>query len=167
MTTALNSLKRHVFYELLDLVGRVFVVVSYSPEVILGKRTFSEEEKHSGLTLVFTPRMPVQWNEHGMNATLTFGERAQKCFIPSGSIVAVYSHELQVQLTAAPQAEEPAQTVPVRKEPQVMDTTRLRRGPRRAAALREHGAQSGKLIEVDFAKKLKRKTDGAPEKEDA
>ncbi|HSW62207.1 MAG TPA: hypothetical protein VLH56_02630 [Dissulfurispiraceae bacterium] len=166
MTTMLNSLKRNVFYELLDLVGRVFIVVNYAPDVLLGKRTFSEEEKRSGLTLVFTPRMPVQWDELGMNATLTFGERAQKCFIPSSSIVAVYSPELQVQLTAVPQAEEPAITRPVRKEPRVIDPARLRRGPRRAA-IGENGAHHGKLIEVDFANKLKRRTDDAPGKEEA
>lgn len=162
---ALNNLKRNVFYELLELVGRVFVVLRYSPEVSLGKRHFTEEEKHSGLTLVFTNRMPLQWDDHGITTTLTFGAQAQKCFIPSASIVAVYSPELQVQLTASSpeDAEDEKLASPA---PKGIDPARLRRGPRRAT-IREKGGQHGRLIEVDFAKRLKKKPNNAPEKEDA
>jgi hypothetical protein len=154
---ALNKLKRNVFYELLELVGRVFVVVRYSPEVSLGKRHFTEEEKHSGLTLVFTNRMPLQWDDHGITTTLTFGAQAQKCFIPSASIVAVYSPELQVQLTASSPEDAEDEEHPSHA-PKEIDPARLRRGPRRAT-IREKGGQHGKLIEVDFANKIKKKSE--------
>ncbi len=165
MTPALNSLKRSVFYELLDLVGRVFIVVRYSPEVDLGSRAFSDEEKQSGLTLVFTSRMRVQWEEHGITTTLTFGARAQKCFIPSNDVAAVYSPEMQVQLTAAAQDTEHADSRQAGTKPQVLNQVHVRRGLRRAKEC-ESKQQHGKLLKVDFAQKLRRKKDDTG-KEDA
>ncbi|MCX8031656.1 MAG: ClpXP protease specificity-enhancing factor SspB [Thermodesulfovibrionales bacterium] len=90
----INELKRHVFYELLYLVGRVFIVVTYSPDVILGNRGFTHEEKEKGIVLVFNSAMRFTWDEKGINATLFFNNIAHKCFIPSENISAIYSPEL-------------------------------------------------------------------------
>lgn len=99
---SLNSLKKHCFFEFLNIVGRVFILVKYSDNVILGNRRFTEEEKNNGLVLVFNTRMNFLWDDYGISATLVFNTSAQKCFIPVDDIVAVYSPELNAQFTAAP-----------------------------------------------------------------
>ncbi len=86
------------------MAGRVFIVVRYSPDVIIGKRGFSDQEKKQGLVLVFNSSMKFQWDDFGITATLAFGTAPQKCFIPVDAIVAVYSPELNMQFIAAPQA---------------------------------------------------------------
>jgi hypothetical protein len=93
----INQLKRHVFYELLAEAGRVMVLVRYSPYVILGKRGFVGDEMDAGITLAFTAGMKFSWDEYGITAQLAFGSSPQKCFIPAGSIAAIYSPELKVQ----------------------------------------------------------------------
>ncbi len=44
----IGDLKRHIFYELLDMAGRVMVLVKYSPDVVIGNRGFVGEEKETG-----------------------------------------------------------------------------------------------------------------------
>ena len=95
----LNELKRHTFYEILDLQGRVFVFVRYSEDVIIGRRGFLPEEKDNGLILVFNKHMTFQWSDKGITASLIFGSAVEKCFIPSANIISVYSPELNLQLT--------------------------------------------------------------------
>jgi hypothetical protein len=97
----LNNLKKQIFYEFLDMAGRVMVLVKYSPDVVIGNRGFIGEEKESGIILVFNPKMKFTWDEYGISTTLVFGAAAQKCFIPAGSIEAVYSAELNAQFVAA------------------------------------------------------------------
>ncbi len=150
---------------MLDLAGRVFIVIRHSPEVNLGKRTFSDEEKRSGLTLVFTSRMRMQWKEYGISATLSFGSQAQKCFIPSKDIVAVYSPEMQVQLTASAREAEDADSRQPGPKPLSLDPVHMRRGSRRAKSC-DSAQRHGKLITVDFAQKLQRRKDDTG-KEDA
>lgn len=105
----LNGLKKHVFYELLDLAGRVMVMVKYSPDVIIGNRGFVGEEKESGIILVFNPKMKFSWDGRGISATLVFGAAPQKCFIPSDSIAAIYSPELNTQFVTAFQEKQAAE----------------------------------------------------------
>src|SRR5208337_4722022 len=83
-----NSLKKHVFYELLHLAGRVFVLARYSEHVILGNRGFTADEKENGIILVFNSKMNFQWDEYGITATLVFGTSPQKCFVPVDEITA-------------------------------------------------------------------------------
>jgi hypothetical protein len=45
MASDIDDLKRHIFYEMLNLAGRVFILVNYSEEVIIGRRGFLPEEK--------------------------------------------------------------------------------------------------------------------------
>ena len=97
----LNNLKKQIFYEFLDMAGRVMVLVKYSPDVVIGNRGFIGKEKESGIILVFNPKMKFIWDEYGISTTLVFGAAAQKCFIPAGSIEAVYSAELNAQFVAA------------------------------------------------------------------
>jgi hypothetical protein len=99
VTERLNELKRHTFYEILDLQGRVFVFIKYSEDVIIGRRGFLAEEKENGLILVFNRHMNFQWTDKGITASLIFGSSVEKCFIPSLNIISVYSPELNLQLS--------------------------------------------------------------------
>jgi hypothetical protein len=97
LAQSLTDLKKHVFFELLDLAGRVFVLVAYSENVIIGERGFLPEEKEKGLVLVFNARMKFEWDRQGISATLGFGTRTEKCFIPPESIISVFSPDLNAQ----------------------------------------------------------------------
>ncbi|MDI6801128.1 MAG: hypothetical protein QMD01_03590 [Thermodesulfovibrionales bacterium] len=103
MNPGLNELKRHIFFELMNLVGRVFVLVRYSDNVILGNRGFAQEEKDNGIILVFNSKMNFLWDDYGITATLVFGTSPQKCFVPADEIMAVYCPELNAQFVTAPQ----------------------------------------------------------------
>ncbi len=102
----MNNLKKHVFFELLNLAGRVFILVRYSDNVVLGKRGFTAEERENGIVLVFNPKMNFAWDEYGITVTLVFGTSPQRCFIPLEDITAIYSPELNTQFITAPQGEE-------------------------------------------------------------
>ena len=94
----LNKLKKNTFFEILDLVGRVFIVVDYDERVVIGKRGFLPEEKERGLVLVFNNKMKFDWDDEGITANLVFGNTPEKCFIPIDSIATVFSPEIRVQL---------------------------------------------------------------------
>jgi len=98
----LNRLKKHVFYELLHIGGRVFMLVRYSEQVVLGNRGLTAAERENGIVLVFNTGMNFQWDDYGITATLVFGSSPQKCFIPVDDIAAVYSSELNVQFIVLP-----------------------------------------------------------------
>jgi hypothetical protein len=133
----LNSLKKHVFFELFNLAQRVFVLVRYSDHVVLGNRGFTSEEKEKGIVLVFNSGMQFQWDEYGIAATLVFGSSAQKCFIPAEDIIAVYSYEPDIQFVVSPQS--------ARVVEESMSTTRTR--------AKAAGESPGNVIKVDFTKK--------------
>lgn len=94
----LNDLKRHTFFEILELAGRVFIIVDYDESVLIGKRGFLPEEKERGLVLVFNSKMKFSWNDDGISATLVFGNSAEKCYIPVNAIAGVFSPDLRIQL---------------------------------------------------------------------
>jgi hypothetical protein len=102
MVSGMNNLKKHVFYEMLDLAGRVFVHVRYSEDVVIGNRGFLAEEKEKGIILVFNKRMNFVWDDDGISITLVFGTSPEKCFVPSDDILSVFSPELNAQFTAYP-----------------------------------------------------------------
>lgn len=95
----LNNLKKQTFFELLELAGRVFIVVDYDESVVIGKRGFLPEEKERGLVLVFNSRMKFNWENDAITATLVFGSTPEKCYIPVNAIAVVFSPDLRVQLT--------------------------------------------------------------------
>ncbi|MGC8937897.1 MAG: hypothetical protein ACP5KH_02755, partial [Thermodesulfovibrio sp.] len=66
----LNELKKQTFFDLLELAGRVFIIVDYDESVVIGKRGFLPEEKERGLVLVFNSRMKFSWENDAITATL-------------------------------------------------------------------------------------------------
>jgi len=129
----LTDLKKHVFFELLDMTGRVFIHVSYSNDVLIGERGFLAEEKEKGLILVFNAKMKFEWNEQGISATLGFGPKTEKCFIPPESIISVFSPDLNAQFSVSPAAQEA--------------------GQRKQVVRKVHSISKQKVIKVDFSRK--------------
>jgi hypothetical protein len=133
MASDINDLKKHIFYELLNLAGRVFILVTYSDKVTIGTRGFLPEEKKKGLVLVFNTRMTFEWTEHAISATLMFGSRPEKCFVPADAIVSVFSPELSAHFSVSP-------------APQ--DSPRAKKGKPKI----EHSSRGRKVVKVDFGK---------------
>jgi len=132
----LDELKKEVFYSLMDIAGRVFIVIEFGDDVLIGRRGFLPEEKEKGLILVFNNRMKFTWDDYGISTTLVFGQSPEKCFIPQQRIVSVFSPELNVQFSAAPQ-----------KQPE--------EGPKPQQPMKEkaHPSKDEKVIKVEFGKK--------------
>ena len=128
----LNGLKRHIFYELLNLVGRVFVVVRYAEDVIIGKRGFLPEEKEKGIVLVFNKKTGVNWDDYGIDARLVFGTTPEHCIIPAEHVIGVYSPELNTQFLCMPETGTETNT----------DSTGHKEEP-----------EPSKVVKVDFRKK--------------
>lgn len=149
-----NNLKKHTFYELLSETGRVMILVKYSPDVVIGRRGFVGDEKKAGLTLAFNERIKFVWDDYGITATLAFGTSSQKCFIPAGSIAAVYSPEMRVQLFTA-----------VSENNNLNEKAGADTGGEPADDLKS-GQDGGNIINVDFVRK-KRIENEETEKEDA
>lgn len=101
----MNNLKKHIFYEMLNLAGRVFILVRHSDDVIIGRRGFLPEEKEKGLVLVFNSRMNFVWDDEGISVKLVFGAVTEQCFIPAGRIASVFSPELNAQFVMAEEGE--------------------------------------------------------------
>jgi hypothetical protein len=152
----INNLKRHIFYELLAGAGRVMILVRYSPDVIIGKRGFVGDEVETGITLALNPQMKFSWDDYGITAVLAFGASSQKCFIPAGSIAAVYSPELKTQFFA-----------PVdEKNNHKISSGRGATSKEAAPDTAKGGHDSGNVINVDFVHK-KRMNDEDNGQEDA
>lgn len=107
----MNSLKKTIFHEMLDMAGRVFIVARYSEDVIIGDRGFTEEERKNGIVLIFNRGMNFAWDDAGIASTLVFGTSPQKCFVPADDIIAIYSPELQSQFITTMQNVTPIQEV--------------------------------------------------------
>jgi hypothetical protein len=129
----LDDLKKEVFYRLMDLAGKVYVVARNSEDVVIGERGFVGDEKEQGVTLVFNQRMKFIWDDVGIKATLVFGSSAEKCEVPASEMIAIFSPELNVQFVAGP-------AVPDEKAPE---------GP----VVERVEGEDGKVIKVDFKKK--------------
>jgi hypothetical protein len=136
LAASLNELKKQVFFHLLDLAGRVFVLVRHSDNVVIGKRGFLPEEKEKGLVLVFNRKMNFTWDDPGISARLVFGATSESCFIPPDDVVSVFSPELLAQFTVS--AEEKQATEIASAPPE---------GKRQKKALK------GKVVRVDFTRK--------------
>lgn len=143
--TKLDELKRHVFFEFLNLTGRAYVIVKYSENVILGRRGFTDEEKDNGIILVFNSNMNFTWDDDGIKTTLIFGNSPQKCFIPVENIMLISSPELDAQFSVQlitdimqiPEKKGKDKALHTRKKPEA-----------------EEGQK--KIIKVDFTKKRKK-----------
>lgn len=102
MLSKTNALKKTVFYEMLKLAGRVFIVARYSERVVVGNRGFTEDEKENGIVLVFNSSMNFSWDDEGIASTLVFGTSPERCFIPADDIVAIYSPEMNSRFITSP-----------------------------------------------------------------
>jgi hypothetical protein len=133
----LNGLKKRVFFDMLDLAGRVFVLVRHSDNVVIGKRGFLPGERENGLVLVFNNKMKFRWDEPGISAQLVFGRTDEQCFIPHEDIVSIFSPELLAQFTVSPDERNIAAPVPAQTTEPEKKTARP------------------KVVKVDFKKKKK------------
>jgi len=142
MARDLNDLKKQIFFEMLDLAGRVFIVVKHSENVVIGNRGFLPEEKERGLVLVFNRMMQFDWNDTGIHATLGFGPKNEKCYVPPDEIIAIFSPELAAQFVTSSEHKEmpgmPASAAPAEKPP---SRPVLKAVP------------GNKVVKVDFTKK--------------
>lgn len=140
MQANLNELKRTIFYKILDMTGRVFIMVKHSGDIIIGKRGFTEVEKENGLVLVFNSTMNFIWDDYGISGTLIFGTVPQECYIPAKDIIIINSPELNTQFVSAPRMSEEADN---------------NRGSSEDAALQESRKtpEDSRVVQVDFKKK--------------
>lgn len=141
MQKEINELKKKVFYEMLNLGGRVFILVRYSEDVMIGRRGFTEEEKKNGIVLVFNQRMNFSWDEYGISATLVFGTTPERCFIPSEDIILIFSPELRSQFIISPE------TVKDKSEDKKSEST---------LEMPDEEIMDEKVVRVDFSRKKKR-----------
>ena len=169
----LNNLKKHIFLEFMDTIGRAFALVRYSENVVLGNRGFTQDEKDNGIVLVFNSKMNFLWDEHGITANLVFGTSPQKCFIPADSVMAVYSPELNAQFVSSPLNEKTDQKAqqwsssPAPKESNLREEGKgkIHKGGRKKTAQRKiekptndmirSSKSSQNVIKVDFTRKRK------------
>ncbi|MBI5847115.1 MAG: hypothetical protein HZB31_04070 [Nitrospirae bacterium] len=139
MADTLEELKKQVFYDLLNIAGRVYIAVRYGEDVVVGKRGFLPQEREKGLILVFNQKMNFIWDEFGISTTLAFGTTAEKCFIPQESIFTIFSPELNAQFTVDPGEQT---KVPEKKAEKKMEIAGKKT------------LSDKKVISVDFKKKL-------------
>lgn len=136
MQKEINELKKKVFYEMLNISGRVFILIRYSENVVIGKRGFTEEEKNNGIVLVFNKRMNFFWDEDGISTTLVFGTTPERCFIPSEDIILIFSPELRSQFIISPE------TVKDKSEDK-----------KRQPSEKDNKVENEKVVRVDFSRK--------------
>lgn len=116
MAETLEELKKQVFYDLLNIAGRVYIAIAYSDDVVIGRRGFLPEEKDKGLILVFNQTMNFNWDDYGISTTLAFGQTPEKCFIPQKSIIAIFSPELNAQFSALSKEGEDSKEIQKKKD---------------------------------------------------
>jgi len=148
----LNELKRTTFYELLNLIGRVFIVVRYSENVSIGNRGFLPEERQKGLILVLNSTMNFIWDDYGISTKLVFGNSVERCFIPTDDIISVYSPELNSQLVVGPQTASEAH------EPEDAEKTAHSHHIEKETEEefpKDVDRKKSKVVKVDFQKKRK------------
>ncbi len=146
----LDKLKELVFCEIINMTGRVYVMVRYSEKVKLGNRGFTKGEKDRGIILAFNQQMNFNWSEGAINAKLSFGTTVEKCYIPSGDIVMIYSPDINIRFVADVNEAEIAKIFTVDKP--VTDS--LSKDDVPAKRLENSNIKGGaKVIEVDFTKK--------------
>jgi hypothetical protein len=136
MADTLEELKKQVFYDLLNIAGRVYIAIRYGEDVIIGKRGFLPQEREKGLVLVFNQKMNFTWDSYGISTTLAFGTTPEKCFIPQENIMTIFSPELNAQFSALSAEGE------ISKEPQ-----------KKIKTAEKKTSPDKKVISVDFKKK--------------
>lgn len=133
MIRNIADLRKQVFFDMLNMAGRVFIAVGYGDDVVIGNRGFLPQEQEKGIILVFNQKMKFTWDEKGISATLVFGATSEKCFIPQDRIMTIFSPELNAQFSTFPQKKAADQTAQGETE--------------------EKTPSEEKVIKVDFGKK--------------
>ena len=146
----LNELKKSTFYELLNLIGRAFILVRYSERVSIGNRGFLPEERQRGLILVLNSKMNFIWDDYGISTRLVFGNSVEECFIPTDDIISVYSPELNSQLIVG------LQTASETHDPEHTEKTsrHIEKGTEEVSP-KEENRRKSKVVKVDFQKRRK------------
>ncbi|MCX8070497.1 MAG: ClpXP protease specificity-enhancing factor SspB [Thermodesulfovibrionales bacterium] len=137
----MNALKETIFFSLMDLAGRVYIIVHYSEDVIIGKRGFTNDEKNNGLVLVFNQKMNFQWDGDVITAKLGFGNTIEKCYIPVNNIVCIFSPDINARFLV--------DYMPKQKEDKKQ---KLKQNIKSHSQSDDTKGQS-KVITVDFSKK--------------
>ncbi|NWF76508.1 MAG: hypothetical protein HXY53_08090 [Nitrospirae bacterium] len=93
---------QELFYNILNDYGKVYIIVKYSENTVIGKRGFTDEEKNQGLILVFNQRnhKNLRWeNDGSIVTTLGFGmnNRQENCFLHFDDIISVFSPDAKVK----------------------------------------------------------------------
>ena len=138
----MNALKRYMFFEILETVGRVFLVVRYSEQVHIGNRGFLPEEREHGLVLVFNQRMNFSWTDGIIRCQLVFGQTPEDCVIPEEFVIGINSPEAQTQFLCLAETPLPE---PAKAEPEEKKGDPARKTKRTA--------KTGNVVTVDFRKK--------------
>jgi hypothetical protein len=141
MVSSLDDLRKRIFYDMLDLAGRVFILARHSSDVVIGNRGFLPEEKEKGIVLVFNKRMNFEWTSSGISAKLVFGAETHQCFIPHDSIMSVFSPELSAQFVVSPTPAGGKEAGQTKKKPE-------KKG-------KPGGTADEKVVRVDFNRKSK------------
>jgi hypothetical protein len=140
MEPNLEELKKTVFTEMLNIAGRVFLVVKYSDNVRIGDRGFTQDEVKNGIVLVFNAKMNFSWGDRGISAALVFGTKTEQCYVPSDDIMVIYSPELNAQFMTGSYS--PAAALDTNTGPQKEKATKNRKG-----------SDDSNIVRVDFQKK--------------
>ena len=140
MVSDIDGLKKQIFYDMLNLAGRVFIHVRFSEEVVIGERGFLPEEQQRGIILVLKKGMHFTWDDGGISAELIFGSTVQQCFIPSDAIISLVSPELNAQFSITPEETE-------------KDVLKAKTEKRQRVLRKVRADKGEKVIKVDFKKK--------------
>jgi len=149
MVSNLNDLKKRIFFDMLSLAGRVFIVVRYAETVVIGNRGFTPDEKEQGLVLVFNRIMQFDWDDTGIHASLGFGSKVEKCFIPPDEIIAVFSPELTAQFVTSSGTNEGQNVTDVADVPAKAPSSSVVQ----PGKIPDRPPPGDKVVKVDFSKK--------------
>lgn len=89
-----------LFYDLWNDFGKVYLLVRYSGNSVIGKRGFTEGEQKQGLVLVFNNRTNnrMEWDADGnVSCVLAFGAQREDVYLHHDDLLGVLSPEAGVQ----------------------------------------------------------------------
>jgi hypothetical protein len=104
---------QRLFYDLWNDFGSVFLIVKHSDNTTIGKRGFTEEEKKTGLVLVFNSKTneALNWDDEGnLSCVLAFGASREKVSIHHDDLLGLFSPEAGVQFLRNDAGKEPEAT---------------------------------------------------------
>lgn len=99
MSKTLTDLRKSVFYNILDMAGKVYIVVKYSEESILPWT--KKHIKEGSMSLVFNQSnyKNLVWTNSRVNVVLGFSDTTMQCTFPSKDIIAIFSPQLNIHFS--------------------------------------------------------------------